>query len=954
MTPGDRLGPYEIKELLGAGGMGEVYLAEDTRLGRNVAIKVLPATFADDAERLARFEQEARAAAALNHPHIAAVFDVGRETVAAGAVAAGDAAPGDADAAGDADADATVHYMVQEYLEGRTLSDALLKRALPLHQALALAAEVGEALEAAHAVNIVHRDLKPDNIFITEAGHAKVLDFGLAKLTEPLAGGPQLSMSPTVLGTVAGQVMGTAGYMSPEQVNAEDIDPRADVFAFGCILYEMVTGKRAFVGETVVDTLHAVTRTEPISLRELNAELPGELQRIQNKCMAKDPARRYQHVADLVVDLNALRIEVETGAAAGSGASGPLPGGGASPAPAEGTAAASVTATAAATAAGSLPGTPPVGGAAAGSPGPRWLVPAVLAWALAASAYAVFLSLPQSEPEGFVATFAVPLERQVTFSGLSTVALSPDGTKIVYRDDGPAGTQLWVRHIDSLEITAIPGTSGADMPFFAPDSRSLAYVVGTQLRVSDLDAGSNTDTLAEIVPDELRGGAWSSDGTILVGSSNFTTDRGLRRLDRATGTLVPLTGPQDGLDSHRFPDFLPDGRILFTWETAENNARAAKDIAVFDPDSGDITTLSIRGTQAGWAPSGHILYVRGTALVAQPFDPVRLEVTGPEVIVVRDLAIDPDVGNAQFAVSDTGVLLYQTASGAESRLALVDRQGAVETLHDNFMVLRVPRMSPDGRRISVSILDDQAEDVWMFELQRGAFNRFTGIAGPTTAHWSPDGDRVVYQSPHSGTWTPYVGSADGVGEAEQIDLGDLSVYDAAAWHPDGETLVFGANGDIWTYTLGASAPQQLSDTPFLEGMASLSPDGNWMAFSYAEQGREQVYVTPYPGPGRRWVASSDGGNEPVWSRDGSELFYRRGPDMMAVSFDATADPPFSRPQLLFTLPSPVGPWTVPNYDVTLDGRFVMVLPDAERAEVSKIVVVTDWLEQMRGQGLVGR
>jgi len=951
MNPGDTLGPYEIKEPLGAGGMGEVYLAEDTRLGRKVAIKVLPAVFADDAERLARFEQEARAAAALNHPHIAVVFDVGHEVVAGGSAAsdssAGDAAPGAA---------TTVHYMVQEYLEGQTLGDALVKRALPLHQALALATEIGEALQAAHAANIVHRDLKPDNIFITESGHAKVLDFGLAKLTEPLDGGPQLSMSPTVLGTVAGQVMGTAGYMAPEQVNAEDIDPRADVFAFGCILYEMVTGKRAFAGETVVDTLHAVTRTEPISLRELNAELPGELQRIQNKCMSKDPARRYQHAADLVVDLNALRLDVETGAAAGA----------VSPAPPVVQDAATVSV--AATTAESLPGIPPAtatavesspnvlpgGGATSGSSRPRWLVPAVLAWALAASAFAIYLSLPQVEPARPATTFAVPLERQAMFSGLSTVALSPDGTKIVYRDDGPAGTQLWLRHIDSLEITAIAGSNGAEMPFFSPDSRSLAYSVGTQLRVSDLDVGSSSDVLAEMVPDELRGGVWHADGTILVGSSNMTPNRGLRRLDRGTGTLVALTNPQEGLDSHRFPDYLPDGRVLFTYENTENNARAAKDIAVLDPDSGDITTLSIRGTQATWVPSGHILYVRGSLLVAQPFDAARLELSGPEAILVRDLAIDPDVGNAQFAVSDTGVLLYQTASGSESRLALVDRQGVAEPLHDNFMMMRVPRMSPDGRRISVSILDEQSEDVWMFELQRGAFDRFTGKSGPTTAHWSPAGDRVAYSSPHTGIWAPYVGSADGVGEAEQVDLGDLSVYDAAIWHPDGERLMFGSNGDIWTYALGTATVQQLSDTPFLEGMVSPSPDGNWLAFSYAEQGRTQVYVAPYPGPGRRWMASNDGGTEPVWSRDGSELFYRRGTVMMAVSFDATADPPFSRPQQLFTLPSPVGPWTVPNYDVTPDGRFVMVLPDPEQVEVSKIVVVTDWLEQVRVQGLLGR
>jgi Tol biopolymer transport system component len=348
------------------------------------------------------------------------------------------------------------------------------------------------------------------------------------------------------------------------------------------------------------------------------------------------------------------------------------------------------------------------------------------------------------------------------------------------------------------------------------------------------------------------------------------------------------------------------------------------------------------------------MFIRNDVLVAQPFDLASLQTTGPEVIVARGLAIDPDLGNAQYGVSDNGVLLFQTAFGTETRLALVDRGGNVELLHDDKRMLRFPRMSPDGTQISVSIIDGQTEDVWLFELERRTFDRLTGKSGPTAAYWSPDGTRLAYESPQGGSWAPYVLPADGVGEAKRIDIGATSVYDAITWHADGKTLVFGSSGDIYTVPLDGGEPHALTDTPFLEGMVSLSPDGNWMAFASEEQGREQVYVMPFPGPGRRWVASTDGGNEPVWSRDGTELFYRRGTDVMSVAFDSGADPPFSRPELLFTLTSPVGPWTVPNYDVTADGRFVMLVPDMAETVVPEIVVVTDWLAAMGGRGEGGR
>ncbi|MFQ5744929.1 MAG: serine/threonine protein kinase, partial [Acidobacteriota bacterium] len=418
---GKSLGPYKILEPLGAGGMGEVYLGEDTRLGRKVAIKVLPAEFASDPERLARFEQEARAGAALNHPHIAVVHDVGSETGEDGS---------------------TTHFMVQEYLEGQSLRGRLDKGALPLDKTLDLATEVGEALIAAHKSGIIHRDLKPDNIFVTGDGHAKVLDFGLAKLTEGMAlAGTSASMSPTMLGTIAGQVMGTAGYMAPEQIQGDvEVDRRADLFAFGCVLYEMVAGKRAFSGETVLDTLHAIARTEPQPLREIEPDLPAELHRILRKCLAKDTTRRYQVADEIVVDLRQLQDDIAAGVA--------IPVGGSE---------VTVASVAVETTRGTL-----------------WKMAAPIAVAIALLAVLTgwFMRSPLSPPpESIIRRFRIDYPPETAFLSLSTlgVAISPDGRSVVFNAD----SQLWLRAIDDLVAAPIRGTEGARVPFFSPDGQQL-------------------------------------------------------------------------------------------------------------------------------------------------------------------------------------------------------------------------------------------------------------------------------------------------------------------------------------------------------------------------------------------------------------------------------------------------------------------------------------------------
>jgi Tol biopolymer transport system component len=892
MEPGTRLGPYEIVEQLGAGGMGEVWLAEDTRLRRKVAIKVLPEAFAADPERLARFEQEARASAALNHPHIAVVHDIGH--------------------------DGNVHFMVQEFLQGQTLRDQLDKGALPLDRTLNLAVEISEALASAHKVGIVHRDLKPDNIFVTEQGHAKVLDFGLAKLTEmsPVSG--SASMSPTMLGTAVGQVMGTAGYMAPEQVSGSEVDERADLFAFGCVLYAMATGRQAFSGKNVHETLARILSDDPVPVGQIDGALPAELQRIVRKLLAKDVSRRYQAAGDLGADLRQLQDDIGAGVAV----------------PAAG---------------GSVDGTVSAAVArSSDSARSRWLLPAATAWAAAATIYLVYLSMSASQIEPTVIRFAAPADipRDNYYDAL---AIAPDGSKIVYLAGGSSGDQLWVRDLESLEARPLPGTANAEYIFFSADSRSLAFAAGPALKVIDIQAGTGVDTLATIVPDGLRGGAWDADGSIVVGQAGPTVGGGggLARLNRSTGELELLTEAEGTLGSHRFPQFLPGGAVLFTMETAANNARSDKDIAVVSLDSGETTLLGIRGTRARYVDTGHLLYMRDDLLLAQPFDVERLETTGPEVVVLRGVGGDADVGSGQFDVSRNGILVYETAVDTQTRLALVDRSGDIELLHQDFKVMRVPRLSPDGRQIAVGISEDRMEDVWLYELERGTFDRFTSVGGPGTPDWSPDGSQLSYQSNHTGRWQIFVEPADRIGAARSIDLGIAEPFDSVAWHPDGQTLAYGAPpGDIWTTTLDGAERQQVTDTEFVEGLAAFSPDGKWMAFMSQEEGREQVYVTPYPGPGRRQVVSTDGGDEPMWSHDGSELFYRNGSEMMAVSFDPAASPPLGQPRLLFSVSSPFHAWNVPNYDVTPDGRFVMLLVN-QNAEPPQRVVVLNWLEELR-------
>ena len=908
MESGTRLGPYEILEQLGAGGMGEVWLAEDTRLHRKVAIKVLPEEYAGDPERLARFEQEARAAAALNHPHIAVVHDIGTE--------------------------ADTHFMVQEYLRGQSLREALEKGALPLDKTLDLATEVSEALAAAHKAGIVHRDLKPDNIFVTEQGHAKVLDFGLAKLMEmsPMSG--SASMSPTMLGTVAGQVMGTAGYMAPEQVSGEEVDQRADLFAFGCVLYAMATGRQAFSGKNVHETLAHILSDEPVPVVQIDGSLPAELQRIVRKTLAKDVTRRYQTAGDLGADLRQLQDDIAAGVAM------PVVG-------------RSVDAPAAVETVGGFP----------------WkLVAPIAVAALLISVAGTWGWLRPAEGVRAVQRFDVALAEEageVTLfddSGRSVV-IAPDASRIVWVGSGPSGVMLYVRDLDGFSPRPIPGTGGADMPFFSPDSRTVGFFVGNVLKTVGFGGGLPTEI--GHVGGNARGATWREDGTIVIGNSSDIVDDLIE--DSSFGLQI-ISGdsrevrdflPGDEKTTYRYPQFLPGGdRILFTIENVESGARSGKALAVYSLSTREIKTLSQSGTHARYVSTGHLLFARGTQLVAVPFDIRTLQATGDEKVIVESLHVEPNVGYAHFDVADDGTLVYAEARPTIGRLSWVSDDGTTETIVDDPGGYRTPRISPDGTRAALWIFTSEDERIGILDLRDGSQQPLTEGPEEFAPEWMPEGDTVVFggQGGAGRFQTFRIANATSfTGIRELINVGPIRYsYDHIAVHPDGTALALtGYDGarSIWVVKDSEGTAGPFAVTGASEWAPAFSPDGRWLAFVSDEQGRPQVYVRSYPDADRKLAISLDGGTEPAWSSAG-ELFFLQGDTMMKSMFDPETRTR-GRPVALFKTFAIPGAFSSTNYDIADDGRFLMVLAD-EFPFTTKLRVVLNWFEELKQRVPTGR
>jgi len=892
LVPGTRLGPYEIHSPLGAGGMGEVYRAHDTKLGRDVALKVVAESFARDPERSARFHREAQLLAALNHPHIATIHGL--------------------EEAGG------TRFFVMELVEGETLADRLSQErgGLPLDEALRIARQVADALQAAHDRGIIHRDLKPANIALTADGQVKVLDFGLAKALDPVPGS-DVSASPTLsfAATQIGVVLGTAAYMAPEQARGKPTDKRADIWAFGCVLYEMLTGKRAFDGEDVTVVLASVIKGEP-DWAALPANVPAPIVTLLRGCLEKERRSRVSDIGAAIFVLDhAARL------------------GGPSVAPA-------------------LPAERVV---------PRWRRTAPLAASLVLGAVGaggtVWVMTRPESPRVVRTVLTAPESAALVVQGNDRdVAISRDGSRIVYRGNN----QLLVRNLNRLEPTVLGGLGAPRGPFISPDGQWIGFFdPNINMLKKVAITGGPAVSLCATTPNP-RGGTWGDDGTVVFATADTTL--GLQRVSAAGGEPTVLTKPDParGETDHIWPEFLPGGEaVLFTITSAESGIDNSQ-IAVLDLRSNTYKVLVRGGSHAQYLPTGHLVFGSGGTLRAVPFDLARLEVTGTPVPVLEGVVYTPS-GTVDAVVGMNGTLMYVagtvTTPRVLSTLAWVDRRGGAKPLIAREASYRAPRISPDVSRIAVSILaQDGNEDVWVIDSERGTQTRLTSEREVDALPlWTPDGKRIVFSTVRTGTanslyWMP----ADGSGSAEVLTQA-TSNQGATSWFPDGSVVAFydvGNTYDIFTLKPGAT-PVRFLETKFREQGAVFSPDGRWIAYSSDETGRAEIYVAPYPGPGGKIAVSAAGGRSPRWSSDGKELVYRNARQMMAVAVTPGPTLGIGSPRLLFEgeyAQEEMGQGAH-NYDVTADGqRFIMMLPVAqtERAEARReMVVVQNWFEELK-------
>jgi Tol biopolymer transport system component len=883
LKTGTRVGPYEITAPLGAGGMGEVYRATDTKLKRDVAIKVLPEDVAGDRERLARFEREAHVLASLNHPHIASIYGLEES----------DGVP----------------CLVLELVEGQTLAERLKEGPLPVDQTLELARQIASALEAAHEKGVIHRDLKPANIKITPEGTAKVLDFGLAKAfadeSVEISGDASLSPTLTMAATRAGVILGTAAYMSPEQARGKHVDKRTDIWAFGCVLYEMLTGRQAFPGETVSDAIAMILEREA-DWEALPPTTPLKVRELLQRCLRKDNRNRLHDIAD-------ARIETEEALANPAGAF----------------------------------------DAVINQQGHKMFSSRWVPWIVAVAAAAGLIwntvrDVPTGMSKPIRASLELPAAVQVEVDS-HPLAFSPDGNRLVVTVERDGRTQLYMRELTRGDFVPMPGTEGAHYPFFSPDGEWVGFTDFDDFRMKRVAvAGGEPIVICDKV-DPGRG-SWGSDDIIIF---TRTWRGGLWRVPASGGAPEPIdsSGSVEGTWFDVWPQALPDRSVVLYTRVVGGSLDAARVMAL-SLETGERKTLVDGASFGRYAPSGHLLYVRETTLFAQPFDIGRLESTGPPVPVLDDVGVFVGIAMAHFTFSLDGTLAYlpQSLVAPPRQLVWVDRDGTERAATEQLGGYLEPSLSPDGRRLALLSGAFPSGDVWIHDFVRDTRTRLTleteFQGGPI---WTPDGQRVIYyraDPTYTLSWSP----TDGSQPSELLYRGELDMVPTSV-SPDGTRLAFHVIGhpdtgfDIWQIPLqGEREPTPLVRTTFAEWGAMFSRDGHWLAFSSNESGRSEVYVQAFPDSQGKIRISNDGGASPVWSRDGTELFYRSGSKTMAV--DVETDPTFTagKPRLLFT-----GRYRdqayYRDYDVAPDGRFLMIKTPPELA-ARQVNVVLNWFEEL--------
>jgi serine/threonine-protein kinase len=868
LSVGDCLGPYEIRAGIGAGGMGEVYRASDPRLHRDVAIKIATAQFSD------RSAREARLVAALNHPNICHVYDVGP------------------------------NYLVMELIEGPTLAERLRQGPVPLEEALVIAGQIGEALEAAHEKGIVHRDLKPGNIKVKHNGTVKVLDFGLAKGSEDpaVAGAPENSPTMTLeQATRIGTVVGTAGYMAPEQARGKPVDKRADIWAFGVVLYEMVTGQRLFQGETVSDTLAAVLTREPDWTR-----VPPKVERLLRRCLEKDPKRRLRDIGD-------ARLLLEEAPARESA-----------------------------------------------PPKRNW--PWRIATAALAIGLAVVLGLlwrSTSHPHAPVLRLSVDFGEDAALSPLrgSSLAISPDGSRVAFlTGQPPIKSRLAVRRLDQAKPMPVAGTDGAEAPFFSPDGKSIGFFAGGKLKKIDA-AGGTPVTLCD-APSQ-REGSWADDDNIVFAATNAG---GLSRVPSRGGTpqvVTQLEAP-GGEETHRYPQVLPGSHAVLYMNKIDNSGEGG--IVAHSFQTGKSQPVVKAGAYGRYLPSGHLVYIHGGTLFAAPMDPDRLQLTGPSVPVLEDVNFNIGTGAAGFTFSQSGTFVYVVSSPEDHLrpIVLMDEKGKSELLPVPKAKYGRPRVSPDGTRLAVAIEEGPGTHIWIYEWASQRFSRLPFSNGNSKYPvWTHDGKYLAFfsdaQAPGPGV---YWMRADGAGAPKRLIEGANLVPSSISSAP--ARLVYavtrGPQAGLWNAPLDWSdgtrpklgVPERFPDAS-MDTPASFSPDGRFIAYLTGQSGMPEIFVRPYPAPGGPWQVSS-GGASAVWSRGGHELFYQGKSEarVMVAPYSIAGDS-FS--------PGRPRPWSearVDSFDVMPDGKHVVLIPPVEQKEATHATFLLNFMDDLRRRVPAGK